>query len=189
MTSGKGISGTGIASLFAGSLLLWSAIKGRAWSQVLRELISGESPTTSTDYPITAQSGSTGSDSSANGTSGTKDGWESARASSFWGMSTATGRMTANTVASPYLPLGTRVEIEYKGKTVTGVINDFGPADWVMRMDPDRFLDIAEPMMQTLTGQKSTVIRVNYRVTSYGSGRIYRPNAAKTTELRKRWAS
>lgn len=187
--SGHGISGTGLAALAGGSILLWSAIKGRKWSAVLRELIAGKQPGPGTDYPINAQTAATGTGADG-GTA--QAGWEKARASSYWspGTRTASGApMNPSTIASPYLPLGTNVDIEYKGKTVSGTVADFGPADWVMVADPTRFLDIAGPMMAQLTGKSENLISVNYRVTTYGTGRIYRPGAAKTAELRKRWVT
>lgn len=52
MTGKQGVSGSGIAALTGGSLLLWAAIKGRSWSNVLRELLSGKQPTTSQENPI-----------------------------------------------------------------------------------------------------------------------------------------
>lgn len=187
MAGNKGVSGTGLATLSAGSLLLWSALKGRKWSGTLRELIAGTAPGSSTDYPIDAQSAQNNGGSGAT----SAQGWEKARASSYWDSAarTASGQlMTPTTIASPYLPLGTQVEIEYKGKTVSGTVADFGPADWVMIADPLRFLDLASPMMGQLTGKGSNLISVNYRVTSYGNGRVYRPGAAKTAELKKRWS-
>lgn len=188
MATKGGISGTGLAALGVGSILLWSAVKGRKWSEVLRELMSGEAPGTGTDYPIDVPAATVaeGTGNGSNGASGT--GWESARASSYWGAVTASGKtMTARTIASPYLPLGTEVEIRYKGKTAVGTVWDFGPADWVMAADPTRFLDIAEPMMAELTGKKANLISVDYRITRYGTGRIYRPGAAMTEKLRQRW--
>jgi len=184
--STQGISGTGIAALAGGSLLLWSALKGRKWTEALRELISGEQPKSlDPDYPITSQATSTAVGTNASG-------WESAKASSYWSPQsrTASGApMTPTTIASPYLPIGTKVEIEYKGKTATGTVQDFGPADWVMIADPTRFLDIAGPMMVQLSGKSSNLVNVKYRILQYGTGKIYRPGAAKTAELRKRWAT
>lgn len=52
----KGISGTALAAAAAGALLLWSGIKGRSWSMVVRELIGGEAPKDSQENPITVQS-------------------------------------------------------------------------------------------------------------------------------------
>lgn len=193
--SGKGISGVGIAALAGGSVLLWSAIKGRKWSEVVRELIAGTPPGTDPDYPIVAPDRATG-DGTGTGTVEESDsvppsGYEKAHASSYWhpGIGTASGApMSAQTIASPYLPIGTRVNIQYKGKTVSGIVEDFGPADWVMAMDPTRILDISEPAMATLTGgNKSTVIPVFYRVEAWGRGKTYRPNAAMAAQLKKRW--
>lgn len=114
--------------------------------------------------------------------------WGSARASSYWGENTAEGkRMNATTIASPYLPLGTIVQIKKGNKIVTGRVGDFGPADWVMRGDPTRFLDLAEPMMAKLTGQRSNLTGVSYKILKYGNGRVYRPNSAMTKQLRKMW--
>jgi hypothetical protein len=53
----KGISGTAIAAAAAGSLLLWSGIKGQSWSRVVRDLISGNPPQTEQENPITVSSG------------------------------------------------------------------------------------------------------------------------------------
>ena len=116
-------------------------------------------------------------------------GWDTAHASSFSPTTTASGKgiNQPTTIASPYLPLGTDITIQYKGKTASGTVWDFGPADYVLAHDPLRFLDLAEPMMAKLTGTPGNLITVNYQVTSYGTGRIYRPNAAKTAELRKKW--
>lgn len=189
MATKTGISGTGLAALAVGSILLWSAMKGRQWSDVVRELVGGEMPSSAPDYPIDVPSaGNVGNP--ADGTSGSSAGFERAEASSYWGVQTASGkRMTATTIASPYLPLNTIVQIKYKGKSAQGVVEDFGPADWVMAVNPDRFLDIAEPMMEQLTGKRGNVIQVEYRVIAYGRGRVYRPNAAKTAELKKRWTA
>jgi hypothetical protein len=187
--AGKGISGTGLAALSGGSLLLWSAIKGRKWSSVLRELIAGQQPGSGTDYPITATAAS-GAGSGTDG-GGSASGWDTAEASSFGGGMTASGKPVSNvTIASPYLPLGSTVNVQYKGKTVSGIIEDFGPADWVLVLHPERFLDLSTSMMSALTGTASNVIRVQYQVTKYNSGgRIYRPGAAKTAELKKRWTN
>ena len=65
----KGISGTALAAASVGALLLWSGIKGRSWSMVARELISGEAPKSTQENPITIQSGSTSPDSSSGSTS------------------------------------------------------------------------------------------------------------------------
>ncbi len=53
MAGKNGISGLGIATLAGGSILLWSALKGRSWSAVLKELITGQQPSTATqENPI-----------------------------------------------------------------------------------------------------------------------------------------
>jgi hypothetical protein len=39
-----GVSGIGVAAVFAGGILLWSGIKGYSVSQVFRDLIAGKSP-------------------------------------------------------------------------------------------------------------------------------------------------
>ncbi len=60
--------------------------------------------------------------------------WQSARASwygpGFYGRTTASGAvLTENmmNVAHKTLPFGTQVQFEYKGRTVTAVVNDRGP--------------------------------------------------------------
>jgi len=184
--SSDGISGSGIALLAGGSILLWSALKGRKVTGVLRELIGGEQPKTTNEYPISADVPVTSTDGTGTGVSG----GDTARASSFTGLLTASGRpMSGDTIASPYLPLGTKVSVTYNGKTVNGTVWDFGPADWVMKQDPTRFLDLSTTMMKTLTGKADNLITVQYTVTHYGTGRIYRPGSAMTAQLKKRWGS
>lgn len=117
-----------------------------------------------------------------------KGGWDPVRASSYWGSHTASGHaMTATTIASPYLPIGTQVDVTYNGKTVMGTVDDFGPADWVLRADPQRFLDLATPMMSQLSGQGANLITCQYQVTTYGTGPVFRPNHPMTARLKSRW--
>jgi|SRR5581483_2595953 len=119
----------------------------------------------------------------------TAAGWDTVRCSSFTGSQTASGHpMTATTIASPYLPLGTNVTVAYNGKQASGTVWDFGPADWVLRSDPNRFLDLATQMMAQLTGQADNLITAQYQVTSYGTGSVYRPNHPMTAKLKARWA-
>lgn len=71
----KGISGTALAAAAGGALLLWSGIKGRSWSKVVRELISGDAPNNSQENPITPVSGSSENDiPSSGGTTGNLSG-------------------------------------------------------------------------------------------------------------------
>ena len=179
-----GISGSGIALLAGGSIMLWSAIKGRKMTGVLKELIGGTQPTTTNEYPINAQTPGT----AVSGVPAT--GGSTAHASSFTGLLTASGRpMTGDTIASPYLPLGTKITVTYNGESVSGTVWDFGPADWVMKQDPSRFLDLSTTMMKELTGKADNLITVNYTVTHYGTGKIYRPGHAMTAQLRKQWGT
>lgn len=53
----KGISGTALTAATVGALLLWSGIKGRSWSKVVKELISGEQPSSTQENPIASVSG------------------------------------------------------------------------------------------------------------------------------------
>lgn len=46
--SSSGISGVGIAAVFAGGILLWSGLKGYSVSGVFRKVIAGERPTSLT---------------------------------------------------------------------------------------------------------------------------------------------
>lgn len=184
---GKSVSGIAVGSVAVGLVFLWSGLKGASVISTLQELIQGKrpsfAPAHSIPIPSTTPAPAGGGSGGASGA-----GWATARASSYWGSQTASGKaMTATTIASPYLPLGTVVEVAYKGKSATGTVWDFGPADWVMLADPTRFLDLAEPMMGNLSGTKSNTIGVQYKVTSYGTGRIYRPNHAMTAKLRAQW--
>ena len=186
----QGISGTGLLAIAGGGVLLWSAVKGRRWTEVVRELLTGDQPGVGTDYPIVVPERSQDATGVDGGTSGGSSGagWDKAEASSYWGVMTASGkRMTPTTIASPYFPLGTVLQIEYKGKVVSGTVWDFGPADWVMAANPDRFIDLAEPMMKELTGRASNVVKVNYRVLTWGTGRQYRPNSAMAKKLERQW--
>lgn len=99
-----------------------------------------------------------------------------ATATSFWDPATARGaRMSFRTVASPYWPLGTRVRITYRGRKVTGVVEDFGPADWaIAQHDVPAIIDLSEEMMAELTGVRAESVHVRFEVLSWGHGDVYR---------------
>ncbi|MFC5187265.1 LuxR C-terminal-related transcriptional regulator [Actinomadura harenae] len=99
-----------------------------------------------------------------------------ATATSFWDQATARGaRMSYRTVASPYWPLGTRVRIGYRGRRVTGVVEDFGPADWaIAQHDIPAIVDLSEEMMAELTGVRVHAVHVRFEVLSWGHGDVYR---------------
>lgn len=69
----KGISGPGLAALAGGSLLVWAALRGRKWTDVLRELIQGDEPGKEPDYPIHVPAGgsASGTDSGSGDPGGT----------------------------------------------------------------------------------------------------------------------
>ncbi|GAB3684569.1 hypothetical protein GCM10027589_53810 [Actinocorallia lasiicapitis] len=97
-------------------------------------------------------------------------------ATSFWDAQTASGRpMRFATVASPYWPLGTRVKITYRKKSATGIVDDFGPAEWaVAQHHPPALVDLSEPMMRRFTGFRSNKVKVRFKVLRWGKGRSYR---------------
>lgn len=99
-----------------------------------------------------------------------------ATATSFWDAATASGKpMRYKTIASPYWPLGTKVKITYRGKSVIGVVEDFGPAEWaVAQHDIPAIVDLSEKMMADLTGVRSNVVHVHFEVLKWGTGRVYR---------------
>ncbi|GLW97034.1 RlpA-like double-psi beta-barrel domain-containing protein [Microtetraspora sp. NBRC 16547] len=99
-----------------------------------------------------------------------------ATATSFWDAQTASGKpMRYATIASPYWPLGTKVKVSYKGKSVIGVVEDFGPAEWaVAQHDIPAIVDLSEKMMADLTGVRSNTVHVNFEVLKWGSGGVYR---------------
>ncbi|MCP2342371.1 hypothetical protein [Actinomadura rupiterrae] len=99
-----------------------------------------------------------------------------ATATSFWDQATARGaRMSYRTVASPYWPLGTRVRIAYHGHTVTGLVEDFGPAAWaIAQHDIPAIIDLSEEMMAELTGRRVHAVHVRFEVLSWGHGDVYR---------------
>ncbi len=96
-------------------------------------------------------------------------------ATSFWDSQTASGRpMSYKTLASPYWPLGTKVRITYRGKSVTGEVMDFGPAEWAVKQHrPPAIVDLSEKMMADLTGRRSNAVPVRFKVLEFGSGRRY----------------
>ena len=97
-------------------------------------------------------------------------------ATSFWDGTTASGKpMSFETIASPYWPLGTQVRIIYQGRSVDGVVEDFGPAEWaVAQHNPPAIVDLSEEMMAKLTGVRSNSVTVKFQVLRMGSGRVYR---------------
>lgn len=99
-----------------------------------------------------------------------------ATATSFWDAQTASGKpMRYRTIASPYWPLGTKVRITHKGKSVIGVVEDFGPAEWaVAQHDIPAIVDLSEKMMADLTGVASNTVRVRFQVLKWGKGGVYR---------------
>jgi hypothetical protein len=99
-----------------------------------------------------------------------------ATATSFWDGQTASGKpMGYQTIASPYWPLGTKVKVTYRGRTATGVVEDFGPAEWaVAQHDIPAILDLSERMMADLTGTRSNTVHVRFEVLEWGKGRSYR---------------
>jgi hypothetical protein len=97
-------------------------------------------------------------------------------ATSFWDPETASGKpMSYKTLASPYWPLGTKVKITYGGQSATGVVQDFGPAEWaVAQHSPPAIVDLSEKMMDDLTGARSNSVPVKFQVLEMGTGRTYR---------------
>lgn len=62
----RGISGTAVAAATGGALLLWSALKGRSWAAVLKDLIGGKQPANSQpENPISIPTDSTTASSSS----------------------------------------------------------------------------------------------------------------------------
>ncbi|MGK5552208.1 hypothetical protein ACSNOI_11385 [Actinomadura kijaniata] len=99
-----------------------------------------------------------------------------ATATSFWDPATARGaRMSYDTIASPYWPLGTRVRVSYGGRSVVGVVEDFGPADWaIAQHEVPAIIDLSEMMMARLTGSRVHAVKVRFQVLGWGRGEVYR---------------
>jgi hypothetical protein len=190
-----------ISLLIIGSYLTWFGVhywrSDPTWpSDPIKAVLTGQGlPAAQPDQALrdgltsTLAGGAAGAAGAGVQAAATAAGWDGVRCSSYSPTSTASGKGVngASTIASPYLPLGTQVEVAFNGRQAAGTVWDFGPADWVLRSDPTRFLDLAEPMMRQLTGQASNLITAQYRVTSYGTGSVYRPNHPMTAQLRKRW--
>jgi hypothetical protein len=99
-----------------------------------------------------------------------------ATATSFWDPQTASGMpMSYETVASPYWPLGTKVQITCNGQSAVGVVEDFGPAEWaVAQHSPPAIVDLSEKMMADLTGSRDNSVTVHFQVLKMGHGSTYR---------------
>ncbi|WP_157419818.1 RlpA-like double-psi beta-barrel domain-containing protein [Actinomadura kijaniata] len=99
-----------------------------------------------------------------------------ATATSFWDPATARGaRMSYDTIASPYWPLGTRVRVSHGGRSVVGVVEDFGPADWaIAQHEVPAIIDLSEKMMAHLTGSRVHAVKVRFQVLGWGRGDVYR---------------
>ncbi|WP_433323726.1 hypothetical protein [Spirillospora sp. CA-294931] len=99
-----------------------------------------------------------------------------ATATSFWDPATARGaRMSYDTLASPYWPLGTRVRVTYRDRSTVGVVEDFGPADWaIAQHDVPAIIDLSERMMADLTGSREHAVRIRFEVLAWGRGEVYR---------------
>jgi hypothetical protein len=96
-------------------------------------------------------------------------------ATSFWDPETASGKpMSYHTLASPYWPLGTKVKITYHGKSATGIVEDFGPAEWAVKQhDPPAIIDLSAKMMDDLTGSRDNSVPVKFKVLKVGHGPRY----------------
>ena len=109
------------------------------------------------------------SDSAGSGSSSStsdQSGWKSGKASyygigdGFMGGTTASGEIVTETsmgVAMLNVPLGTRVEISYKGKSVIAVVNDRGP------YAKDRVIDMQPAVARALGFLSVGVDTVSYR--------------------------
>jgi phage-related protein len=92
----------------------------------------------------------------------------------FWDdfQPTASGRkMDSRTIASSYIPLGSKLTVGYKNKTLKGTIWDLGPAKFVYDRHPGiAVLDLATPMMKDLTGGTGNVFGT-FKIDKVGTGR------------------
>lgn len=51
----RGVNGAALATATAGAVFVWSGLKGRSVTQVLRELAGGKQPSAAADYPIVGE--------------------------------------------------------------------------------------------------------------------------------------
>jgi hypothetical protein len=65
MPGQSGVTGTGLAVLFTGGILLWSGLHGKKATSVLRNIIAGKDPGTAASTPSLAGSGIAGGDVAA----------------------------------------------------------------------------------------------------------------------------
>lgn len=97
-------------------------------------------------------------------------------ATSFHDPGTASGRsMSYHTIASPYWPLGTKVRIIYRTRSVVGVVEDFGPAQWAVAQHAiPAIIDMSTDMMRDLTGIADNAVPIRFQVLEWGRGELYR---------------
>lgn len=140
---GNGISGTALTAAALGSILLWSSVKGKKWSNTIRELIAGNQPTDVQDYPIdtTVADNSNTSATGNTGVTGPASGGKAVCASVYGGPNDHTsstgyhGDNLNGTMAFAELRLGTalgnlpyrqKIRISYKGRSVVAIKLDVG---------------------------------------------------------------
>lgn len=93
----KGVNGSALAITTAGGLFLWSGLKGRSITSVLRELVGGKQPGTTPDYPVAGQASAlTPAPAAGSGVGPAAGGIAGAAAS------VAQNQATAKLLAAPY---------------------------------------------------------------------------------------
>lgn len=81
-------------------------------------------------------------------------------------------RMHGKALASSYIPMGSRIRVVINGKSEVGTVDDLGPAKFVYdRWRGRPVIDIAEPMMQRLTGSRVNTTFGSHELLSVGRGR------------------
>lgn len=127
--------------------------------------------------------------------------WLGTTASSYWdtgrsgmgdtGMPAGGQGMSVHQVSSPWLPTGTELNIRRGGKTMRAYVGDVGPG----RPQYKDMLDMSAPMAAYLTGQSiagaraSTMHKVQFQVTSWGTGGVLYRNSATYNRYKSMYGS
>ena len=123
--------------------------------------------------------------------------WIKGVATSFWdtgnsgygdtGAPASGSPMQFHMVASPYLPMGTRLKIQANGKTMNAFVGDMGPGAG------GKLLDLSAPAAAYLYGRSvqqartSTRDPVKYQVTGWGTGNTLYGNSSQAQKYKSQY--
>lgn len=125
--------------------------------------------------------------------------WIKGVATSFWdtgnsgygdtGAPASGSPMQFHMVASPYLPMGTRLKVQANGKTINAFVGDMGPGAG------GKLLDLSAPAASYLYGRgmqqarTSTRDPVKYQITGWGTGNTLYKNSSQARKYASKYGS